>query len=368
MKLHALPKKHLGRWVDQLQDEFRVLGPKRRSVSGSSSSSGDQQFPGEQFLFEELQRGDELELSYPTTILPPKKLFLPPKETLFTFKENGREIDLQLDERPMVIFGVHTCDLHAILLLDQMFSQNGADQHYLVRRANAILVSIDCLEPCTENAFCKDMGTWIVPEGFDVHLTDIGHAYAVESGSDKGMALLRHVVGLRQATIQDQQRFKQVRGGKWSHFPNRLDAQYGDLPSLLKYSYRSQVWEELGEKCLGCGSCTMVCPTCYCFDVLDEVNFDLSSGQRYRVWDSCQFSQFAAVAGGHDFRNSRSARLRHRFGHKYKYQVEKTGLTGCVGCGRCAEACLVQINPIDVLNDLNHKRDVMTSKHREMRG
>jgi formate hydrogenlyase subunit 6/NADH:ubiquinone oxidoreductase subunit I len=131
-------------------------------------------------------------------------------------------------------------------------------------------------------------------------------------------------------------------------------------------SYRSPLWEDLGEQCLGCGACTAVCPTCYCFDVYDEVNFDLQSGERFRVWDSCQFSQFATVAGGHDFRNGRSARLRHRFYHKFKYQASNGDLSACVGCGRCANACLVGINPIDVLGKLQKKRGAELEKRREV--
>lgn len=363
MNPHVLPKEFLGKWIDLLRNNLRIVGPKLRPESKLRSSKKDRQSPGEQVMFDEIQEGHELELSIPTTILPPKKFFLPQKETLFSFRENGQEIDLQFNERPLAIFGVRTCDLHAILLLDQIFNHHGADQHYQARRINATLVSIECLEPCTENAFCKDMGTWIAPESFDVHLTDLGSDYAVETRSDKGAALLQGLDMLREATIQDQQRFKQVRSAKWPRFPCRLDTDQSELPGLLAYSYRSQVWEELGQKCLSCGSCTAVCPTCYCFDVLDDINFDLSSGNRYRVWDSCQLSRFATVAGGHDFRNNRAARLRHRFNHKYKYQLEEIGSTGCVGCGRCAEACLVQINPIHVLNDLHRKRVVMTGKH-----
>ena len=112
----------------------------------------------------------------------------------------------------------------------------------------------------------------------------------------------------------------------------------------------------MGEKCLGCGACTLVCPTCYCFDVNDEVDFSLSAGKRWRVWDSCQFSQFASVAGGHDFRAERSAKQRHRFNRKYQYQAKDTGAVGCVGCGRCARACLVDIKPIDVLNKLYRQK------------
>jgi len=152
---------------------------------------------------------------------------------------------------------------------------------------------------------------------------------------------------------------------KWARFPYRLQSDLSELPSLLTISYKSGLWEELGRQCLGCGMCTIVCPTCYCFDVLDEVDFSLSSGRRYRVWDSCQLNQFAVVAGGHDFRSQRSARQRHRFLRKYKYQSLAPGLLGCVGCGRCASTCPVNISPVEALNKLYQRRVASTRKEQE---
>lgn len=367
MNLQVMPKDALVEWIELLSARYRVIGPKRKQEVVQQQPAGDtQQPPREQYIFGELQGAHELELSYPSTILPPKKVFLPQKEELFSFKDNGHQVDLQLDERRTVIFGIHTCDLHAVLLLDQAFSQGAADQHYMARRANTTMVSIECLDPCSESAFCKDMGTWIVPETFDLHLTDLGHEYALEIGSAKGSELLENLTNIRPATETDYWRFNQAISAKWARFPYRLEADLSELPSLLAISYRSQVWEELGQQCLGCGTCTAVCPTCYCFDVVDEVNFDLASGKRFRVWDSCQFGQFASVAGGHDFRNSRAARLRHRFYHKFKYQAENSGLVGCVGCGRCAEACLVNIKPIDVINKLHRKRVAVSGERQEV--
>jgi hypothetical protein len=297
--------------------------------------------------------------------LPPKKFFLPQKETLFRFKDNGRVLDPHLPDGPAVILGMHTCDLHALLTLDQVFSQPPADQHYLARRANTTIVSIECLEACSENAFCKDMGTWIAPEKYDLHLTDLGPDYALEVGSARGAELLRDVPGVRPASEADRRRFNQTISAKWPRFPYQLEVDLSGLPSLMAISYRSQVWDDLGQKCLGCGSCTMVCPTCFCFDVDDEVDFDLTSGERFRVWDSCQFGHFALVAGGHDFRQGRAARLRHRFFHKFKYQSRDGGRSGCVGCGRCADACLVDIKPIEVINVLQRKQAVQAGKRRE---
>jgi sulfhydrogenase subunit beta (sulfur reductase) len=356
MNLQLMSKDALYDWVELLGRRYQVFGPRRKGNGG----------PGEGYVFGEIDDARELALSYPSTILPPKKFFLPQKEALFRFEDNGRQLELQLGDRPTVILGMHTCDLHAVVMLDQVFSQTPADQHYLTRRANTTIVSIECLEACSDNAFCKDMGTWIAPENYDLHLTDLGPDYALEIGSARGAELLRDVPGVRPAGEADQRRFNQTISAKWPRFPYQLEVDLSELPSLMAISYRSQVWDDLGQKCLSCGSCTMVCPTCYCFDVIDEVDFGLASGERFRVWDSCQFGHFATVAGGHDFRQGRAARLRHRFCHKFKYQSQTFGQSGCVGCGRCADACLVGIKPVQVINELQRKQAVQVGKRREM--
>ncbi len=365
MTLHMMSKESLVQWIDELGHRYRLFGP-RRKQDRPLQSDADRPLAGGQTIFAEIKSAQELDLGYTTTILPPKKYFLPQKETLFHFEDNGHLLKPRKDDRPAVILGVHTCDLHAILMLDQVFGKEPADQHYLARRSSTIIVSLECLEACSVNAFCKDMGTWITPDDFDLHLTDLGNDYAVEIGSAKGADLLRDAAEIRPATEADYRRLNQAMSAKWSRFQYRLEVDSSSLPSLMAISYRSQIWEDIGQKCLGCGSCTLVCPTCQCFDVTDEMNFDLASGWRSRAWDSCQFAHFATVAGGHDFREGRAARLRHRFMHKFKYQAQDSSFSGCVGCGRCADACLVNITPVQVINDLQRKQDVQVGKRREM--
>lgn len=320
----------------------------------------------DEYIFGEITSAAEIELSYPTTILPPKKVLLPQRDELFIFKENGKYVESSLMDQPTVIMGIHTCDMHAIALLDRVFSRGFADQQYLTRRENTTLVSIECLEPCSEHAFCKDMGTLTVPDEFDLHLTDLGDDYAIDIGSEKGAALLQGFEGLRDAADADCQRVYRVMGEKWPQFPYRLEIDLTELPGLLSVAYRSTLWEKLGQQCLGCGVCTLVCPTCYCFDVLDEVEFSLNDGSRLRVWDSCQHNQFSVVAGGHNFRADQGSRQRHRFFRKYKYLSETYGFGGCVGCGRCSKVCLVNITPIEVLNKLDKQRAPISKRRSEV--
>jgi ferredoxin len=152
-------------------------------------------------------------------------------------------------------------------------------------------------------------------------------------------------------------RLNAVLSEKWPKFPYRLDFDVSDLPPMLNMAMKSPLWAELGERCLSCAACTNVCPTCYCFDVKDEVELDLVHGERVRVWDSCQLDDFATVAGGHNFRKNRALRQRHRFMRKGKYILEAFGQMGCVGCGRCARACLVNINPVSVFNELYRQQE-----------
>ena len=112
------------------------------------------------------------------------------------------------------------------------------------------------------------------------------------------------------------------------------------------------VWDDLGNRCLSCGNCTNVCPTCYCFDVYDEPNLDLKTGKRIRVWDSCQNQPFARVAGGENFREHRRDRKRHRFYRKFSYPVERYSRSFCTGCGRCSRTCMAEINLKDTIKEL----------------
>ncbi|TET81756.1 MAG: Ni/Fe hydrogenase subunit beta [Anaerolineales bacterium] len=342
MGFKVIPKVAMPEWIERLCTGYRVVGPK--PLHG-------------QHIFGDIQSAVELDLGYPTTVIPPKKYLLPQREELIRFKTDGSQVHVEavIEAKPTVVLGIHTCDLHAIQLLDRVFQQGYSDQHYQAHRENAYLVSIECLQPCIPHSFCKSMGTLSVTNGFDLHLTDIGDDYAVDIETKKGARLLDGFSAARDVTDEDYRLFNRVLSEKWACFPLRLDFDITELPSLLSVSYESKLWDELGERCLACGMCTNVCPTCYCFNVTDEVDFTLSAGQRTRIWDSCQLDKFATVSGGHNFRASRAQRQRHRFFRKGKYQMETYGLLGCVGCGRCGQACLADINMVDTLNDLYHR-------------
>ena len=317
MSYKIMPKAVFADWVKQLGQNFRVVGPQEKFGT---------------FVFAEIDSVEDLRLNYPPTVLPPKKYLVPPREVLLNYNLDASRIRANIVRVPTVIIGLHTCDLHAIKLLDRVFQQ--------------------CLAPCTDHSFCRDMGTASSADGYDIHILELDDVYALNVNTRKGLILLEGFHHAFEAMPSDMERINGRYAEKWEKFPYRLDFDIVEMSDLLAGCYESELWDELGERCLACGMCTQVCPTCYCFDVTDEADLALEEGQRVRRWDSCQIHQFARVAGGHDFRAKLSARQRHRFMRKGKYQWDGFGLVGCVGCGRCATSCLVDITPIGVFNEL----------------
>jgi len=354
MSLYILPKERLPGFVDSLRAGFRVVGPVRTATG---------------YAFDTIGAAGELVLDYPTTILPPKKYLLPQRETLFTFhtgtdEQGARQIAVEPvfeDVEPTVIFGVHTCDMHGILLYNKVFTEGYRDEHYLARREQTYIIGIECLRPCDDASFCKDMGTLTAPPVYDLHMTAVQDNYLVDTGTERGEQLLLAHAEAHMATTEDIRRLSQTLSAKWSHFRHRLKMTKDQIPSLMTINYGSGLWDTLGDRCLACGSCTNVCPTCFCFDVQDEVDITMSEGQRARVWDSCQLHEFALVAGGHNFRASKASRVRHRMMRKGKYIQQVHSINGCTGCGRCQRACLVDITIPGALNALYDEMQIDTS-------
>lgn len=342
MSLWVIDKQAIAPLVTKMMNDYRVVGPLAKGVK---------------FAFGEIEDVADLRLDYDTSILPPKKYLQPQEERMMTFTRSGKPVvETVIDAPPTIILGVHTCDLQGMHVLDEAFSQGFPDAHYLRRRERTLLVGIDCLKPCDEHSFCKSMGTLTVSNGYDLHLTDLGDAYAVDVGTEQGAALLDRYGNADNATEFEMQQLNKLLAAKWPRFPYKLEFDAGELSSLMSQEYDSPLWDQLAEICLACGQCTLVCPTCFCFNVYDEVELNLQDGERRRRWDSCQLDEFASVAGGENFRERQAARLRHRFMRKGRYLHEKYGELGCTGCGRCARSCLVDISPVDVFNDLHGAR------------
>lgn len=328
----VLSKERLEAFVAGLMSKYEVVGPKRKPEA-------------EQFYFDRIEDVSELRLDYPTTLLSPKKYFQPQEEALVRFDATGEppEVEEVIEAPARVVFGVHPCDINALWLLDAVFSDSPEDPNYLTRRSRALVVGLNCLKPCDEHAFCADMGTHEATTGYDLMLTDLGEVYFVDIGTERGEELVGGA-GLPDATNAEFARLQEVKVAKTAAFTPRLPFDTRYLPDILEESRDSLIWEATARRCFSCGSCNLVCPTCYCFDVFDEVDLTLKRGERRRRLDGCMLERFARVAGGENFRAQPADRLRHRIFRKGKYLVEKYGRPGCVGCGRCDRVCLAKIS------------------------
>lgn len=335
MKTLKLPKEHLDLFASVLQQFGEVHAPVRK---------------GEGFAFARIDRWSDVVLDYNRTILPPKKYFLPPRETMLRYREGkGYVSEVEDLDREIVLFGVHPCDIYGLNILDEVFGGRYVDPYFRKRRQNIAIVGIDC-EP-DEHCFCRSMRADFVDHGFDVFLNDIGDHYLVFVGTARGDDMVLATGPLFESvSAEDVEEYKRRSEAKRAAF--RLDVEIRDLPEIFELEYEAQIWQELGEKCLSCGACSMVCPTCYCYDVVDEVELGKRDGERVRMWDSCLFSTHAAVAGGENFRNSRASRIKFRFYHKQRGFVAEYGRPSCVGCGRCIEACPVNIDIVEVIDRL----------------
>ncbi len=286
----------------------------------------------------------DLLLSYPPRVHSPKKFLFPNWEKLFRFRLGGT-VSLEADHTavPRVLFGLHPCDLHAVRILDDCLFEGQADSAYRAKREASILVGVDC-EP-DDHCFCTSLGTDRVASGFDLFLHRDDGQYLVQVGTDRGRGFLERfapAVAARRGASPLPLQSKKTR----KHLDHPVDA----LAGLLDEGYDHPIWTEIGDRCLGCGTCTLVCPSCYCFTVEDRLHLDLEGGERVRAWDSCQFDQFAQLSGGREARADQADRQRHRFFRKYKYLWDRYRRTACVGCGRCSRECLAGIDPVDVLN------------------
>jgi len=341
--------------VDELARKRRIFGPVARSVPEAD--------PPVRYFYEEMDSAEDLDLGFTYCVYSPKRFLMPPVETLFTFaKQEGRFTTAAMaDDRPSAIVGVHPCDLHAIRLLDTVFSKNHRDEHYLSRRANTLLVGVDCATPCTEGVFCKDTGTNEAQEGCDVMLYPLSGQdseaedqgrYGVVFGTTEGREWLLYSRRCSVPSAADERMFEQYQAAKTAAFPRQLKTPFEEMPELLRRSYDSLLWEATGRRCYSCGSCNLSCPTCYCFDIHDETELGTDSGARLRDWDGCHLPNFALVAGDHNFRPQAASRLRHRIFRKGAWIREQNEVTGCVGCARCDRACTAKINSVEIYNQL----------------
>jgi len=320
--------------VRRLMDGSRVYGPV---------------LEGQYHSFAQLKEPEDADLSFQNTRLSPKGLFNPQAERMFRFSlakgdpEAGIVKEVPKDYSPRIILGIRPCDAVAFQLDDKNFdTETIQDPWWVKRRETTTMVGLACNSPCG-TCFCTSVGTGpFDPAGLDVLLTDVGAGYVARGITEKGKKLLSGMVGGSEVSPRAAAKAAELKKAAEGSLGKVFDTGALAKKSMLEL-FNASFWDEIQFSCINCGTCTFLCPTCWCFDIQDETCQE--SGERLRLWDSCMFPLFTLHGSGHNPRAQKLQRVRQRFMHKLKYYPEKyKGGVACVGCGRCVKACPVNID------------------------
>ena len=290
------------------------------------------------------------------TVRSAKDFFFPQTENLIEFKVTGKEIDIvdiRDEKEDFVVFGVRACDVRSFDILDRVFLSEPVDSYYASRRAHSIIISMACTRPA-ETCFCGTFDIDAANPAGDVTCWKSEDSIYMRANTEKGENLLAKLDGFTDecddsAVVAQQEKTRKIM--EKLPLANLCTEKFGG--GKTKDFFNSPAWKELSQSCLGCGTCTFVCPTCQCYDIKD---YDTGKGIiRFRCWDSCMYSDFTRMAHGNS-RNSQTERFRQRFMHKLVYYPENNeGIFGCVGCGRCLAKCPISMNIVKVMKKLGEE-------------
>jgi len=279
------------------------------------------------------------------SVLSPKDLFFPQTEDVFRFSTEGKEFEVKEKHSPSskkVIFGLRACDIRSLRLLDLVFAEGEyRDEAYTGRRNKNILITWSCTEPeetCFCTSFDSDPGR---PEFGDILAIDLKDGLILEAQSEVGEEILDKADDLLRSAVQNQIK-KAERLQLEAKDKVALEVGLDNIKNELSDRFDDPIYEKYASRCLGCGICTYLCPTCHCYDLESETWGQ--EGLRYRCWDSCMFSNYTRLAGGENPRPTKTERLRNRFLHKLQYFPEMYEQYGCTGCGRCLKYCPVSVD------------------------
>jgi len=338
MRLKRLRKADVPAWLQAMAQTSTVFAPTARG-------------PDEVVLAPLDPR--RLTLDFGRLAESPKRILLPQTEPLLGWE--GDRAEPLTDATPRILFGLRACDAAAIAILDAFFEREYPDPNYLARRRHTRLIVLACRKS-QESCFCTSTGTGpVLSEGFDLQMVEDGEAYLVQVGSEAGEAMLAAAGDL----VQD------APAGAESRWQAAADAAAEGQPALALPAAADAIrqgtepegfWESVADRCLLCGGCAYVCPTCTCFTVYDRPEpaavGEASTGRRVRTWDACVLEGFTREAGGHNPLPDRAARCRRRYEHKLTGSEHPAYPFRCVGCGRCTEVCLGRLGMTRILRDL----------------
>ena len=314
---------------------------------------------GDYHVFKPLGGENRPDFAFQNTRLSPKSLILPQSQRMFEYNldETSEEAHIlkeaAKDISPRAIVGIRPCDARALHLVNVNFDNPQYRDPWWVRALKSTtFVGLGCNEPC-ETCFCTSTGGGPFSEkGLDLLLYDLGDNFLVRSLNQKGDAFIEKLKGGETADEAALQAVKELTASGEGKFASKVSTdrlREKEVNTLFDESF----WEEVAFSCINCGTCTYLCPTCWCFDIQDEVLG--KAGDRLRNWDSCMFPLFTYHGSGHNPREKKVQRVRQRFMHKLKYYVDKYEMgVACVGCGRCVKYCPVNIDIRNVFEVMNN--------------
>lgn len=343
-KLKIIKKKDVLNLLDSLKKEYDVFVPMEKN--------GD-------IRFSRFNSGQDIPWDYRNTKIPPKEIFFPQAETLFSF-ESGVEVKPEgstLRTTNYLIFGIRPCDARAFFLLDKLFDGDDfQDPYYLRKRNHATIVSLACNKPQI-TCFCTSLkGKPDNEEGSDIILFDLEENILAKPVTERGEEFIKNLNSwFKEAKESDVEKKNKLMDLSLKKICSEINLK--NIKEKLDDAFGISFWNEIHQKCLGCGICTYLCPTCHCFDITDEINpgpgdSATSGGKRIRCWDSCMFPLFTLHASGHNPRPTYKERMRQRIMHKFDYCPENFKEIFCVGCGRCIRNCPVNLDLREVLVSL----------------
>ena len=304
---------------------------------------------GEQTDFRLITSVEEITTGHVQTVRSVKAVAFPYTEKLFSYKKEKGDITLQEynpDELPeMLIFGLHPCDAVGFGPLGSIFNWDTKDKPYNERRKRMTLISLACTQS-DEYCFCTSVGGGPGNiEGSDIQLTPVQEdGYLAEIITDKGKEWYEKYNSFFGEAVENIRKEDYL-----VKIPVKFNVE--EVGKKMKELFESDIWQLQSERCIGCGACAFVCPTCACFDIQEDSHGN--KGSRIRCWDSCGFALFTLHTSGHNPRPTQSQRWRQRLMHKFSYMPERLTVVGCTGCGRCSRACPVDMNLSDNLKMFN---------------
>jgi len=336
MKIGFVSHSGLQSFIKHISDSYECYAPQKSF---------------EKYHLKKVEDISSIELFGIRTEEPISSFFFPPREKLATNEATNAN---------KAILGLKGCDISALKILDWVFLKGAfIDPYYSLKRSGTLIVSTDCTD-FSENCFCSLIGEKPYPEdGFDINISLTKDGYLLSAGSELGEELLirQHIHDATSAQIEEM-KFERAEL-KESQYRNLKEKgfsfNYLSLDYVIKNGKNSQVWDEESKKCVECGACTFVCPTCHCFLLSPDAEGYFS---KIRNWDSCLYYGFARVAGGANPRGKLRDRLRNRFVKKFVFFPEVLDRLGCTGCGRCVEACLGNIDIRKVLEEVSSEKSI----------